>query len=111
MTNTELDIALVDYAESNGFGLDSDELKILNACYRLEQSVDKNTLRDVGYLEAFTADLQRIATSALAWLNDRGVLPSGYGQDPARSDDGFGFAESHAARRRKMWRGWVTRRG
>jgi len=101
MTRIELDIALVDYAEANGFGLDSNESRVLNVCYRLVEAKGCDKLSATSIGQTFIADLQRIATSALVWLNDRGVLPSGYGQDPVRSDDGFGFIESHAARRRE----------
>ena len=100
MTKVELDIALVDYAEANGFVLEDDESKILNACYRTVRLDWAGGFEEAERIEDFTSDLQRIAASALVWLNDRGILPRGYSQDPIRSDDGFGFAESHAARRR-----------
>ncbi len=100
MTHTEMDIALVDYAESNGFILDSDESRILNMCYRFTRTPSEAEAYVTSFVDTVIVDLRRIAASALVWLNDRGILPRGYSQDPIRSDDGFGFAESHAARRR-----------
>ena len=82
------DLAVIDFAQDRGYYMGV----WLESVYEHACAVRDPQFPDYGpYDGDLDGDLRNIAIEAVEWLNDQGLLPTGYGYDPTRPSDGFGF--------------------
>ena len=87
---TDGNLAVIEFACDRGFYLDCwDELPVE---YTIGRQTGLYGYDD--YEGDLEADLTCVARGAVNYLRDEGLLPQGYGYDPQRPGDGFGFDET-----------------
>ncbi|MDK1104091.1 MAG: hypothetical protein QGD93_10830 [Actinomycetota bacterium] len=88
MTDAEIDLCIVRHASENGYYMDL--LQELVAETALINAGWVDGVEPVGYDGDLAGDLSIVADDAIAYLNDTGLLPGGYGFDDTRAGDGWG---------------------
>lgn len=100
MTIIDRQIAVITSALDYGYWADLSELAIYDTA--ILRNVNGSGLDNrVGYDDEFDGDLNRVAVSALNYLNDSGIVPIGYDHGETDPKAGFGnwTARDGAARR------------
>ena len=87
MEPREVDAALAWAADEYGLGLTSDEWRTIEIGL-LGNTNDHGTTTPPGI--NVLSDLHDLGTTALNWLNDSGVLPTGYAHSTPRRGEGWG---------------------
>ena len=88
MTDAEIDLCIVRHASENGYYMDL--LQELVAETALINAGWVDGVEPVAYEGDLAGDLSIVADDAIAYLNDVGLLPKGYGYDETRAGDGWG---------------------
>lgn len=88
------DLAIIEFAEDRGWGLDMIEVGIVVVARAKNLGIEQDEFLDqfdmTQTLDDLAPDVERIARGAVWWLNDQGLLPTGYGYDDERATDGYG---------------------
>ena len=80
------DLAVIEFAEDRGYPIEADhERVVISAMLTLDGEVTNLDRYDLA------KDVSTVAADAVAWLNDQGLLPNGYGYDDERPGDGYGL--------------------
>ena len=85
-------LAVIEFAEDRGYW--SADLRVDGAVEHARAiSAGEAPFDEYGF-DDIDGDIAAASVGAIEYLNDEGLLPEGYGYDPARPLDGFGQDET-----------------
>ena len=85
-------LTIIEFAEDRGYW--SADLRVDGAVEHARAVGAGEEPYDAARDDDLDGEIAAAATRAVEYLNDEGLLPHGYGYDPSRPLDGFGFDET-----------------